>query len=194
MTTKLIVAAGTAASALILAGGAHAFPAFGNDTMGPTILITFGPGGTESITQATSQGPYDGSDDTYVGVVNNSGSTINSFTVSSSTANIFGFESDGIDTYGAVENPGNPDTTGYGGPNGYFTNITTVGSTVSGTVNFLGGIPDGGTDYFSLEESLTASSIGGSVPEPATWALMLIGFGGIGFAARRRGGFSAHAV
>ena len=194
MKPKLFIAAGAAASALVLAGGAYAFPAYGNDTLGPTILITFGPGGSEAITQATAQGPYDGSDDTYIGVVNNSGATINSFTVSSSTADIFGFDGDGIDGYGAVENAGNPDTTGYGGPNGYFTNITNVGGVESGTVNFLGGIADGGTDYFSLEEPLTAASIGGSVPEPATWALMLLGFGGVGFAARRRGGLAAGAV
>jgi hypothetical protein len=28
----------------------------------------------------------------------------------------------------------------------------------------------------------------GSVPEPSTWAMMLIGFAGLGFAAYRRGG------
>ena len=107
MNSKLIIAAGAAASALMLAGGAYAFPGYGNDSLGPTILITFGPGGSESITQATAQGPYDGSDDTYIGVVNNSGATINSFTVSSTTDDIFGFDSDGIDNYGAVENVGN---------------------------------------------------------------------------------------
>ncbi len=194
MTNRLLVAAGVAASALILTGAANAFPAYGNDTKGPTILITFGAHGSESITQASSQGPYDGSDDTYIGVINNSGATINSFTVASSTADIFGFDGDGIDTYGAVENVGNPDATGYGGPNGYFTNITTVGGVESGTVNFLGGIASGGTDYFSLEEPLTAASIGGTVPEPASWALMLLGFGGIGCAIRRRASGAAQTA
>jgi len=30
------------------------------------------------------------------------------------------------------------------------------------------------------------ATIGGAVPEPATWAMMLIGFAGLGFAARRK--------
>lgn len=29
-------------------------------------------------------------------------------------------------------------------------------------------------------------AVAGAVPEPATWAMMLMGFGGIGFALRRR--------
>jgi hypothetical protein len=33
---------------------------------------------------------------------------------------------------------------------------------------------------------LRFGGIGGAVPEPATWAMMLFGFGGIGFAMRRR--------
>ncbi len=32
----------------------------------------------------------------------------------------------------------------------------------------------------------TSSPVAGAVPEPATWAMMLLGFGGIGFAMRRR--------
>ncbi len=186
-----IIAATGAAAALLAAGGVQAFPAYGADTAGPTILITFGPGGSEIITNASSQGPYDGSDDTYVGVINNSGATITSFNLSSTSEPIFAFEGDGIDTYGAVENPGNPDTTGYGGPNAFFTNISS--DLMSGTVNFTGGIANGGSDYFSLEEALTASSIGGGVPEPASWALMLLGFGGIGFAVRRRNGLATAA-
>ncbi len=34
--------------------------------------------------------------------------------------------------------------------------------------------------------SLSLSSVSGSVPEPATWAMILLGFAGIGFAMRRR--------
>ena len=57
----------------------------------------------------------------------------------------------------------------------------------------------GGTNYASLGsnntlaiwnnqglQGVTFTRIDTAVPEPATWALMLLGFGAIGFAARRR--------
>ena len=34
--------------------------------------------------------------------------------------------------------------------------------------------------------SFRGAPVGGAVPGPATWAMMLLGFGGIGFAMRRR--------
>lgn len=40
------------------------------------------------------------------------------------------------------------------------------------------------TGFFS-NGTLNVSSIGGAVPEPATWAMLLIGFGAMGFAMRR---------
>lgn len=42
-----------------------------------------------------------------------------------------------------------------------------------------------GNDFYM--EDLKFSSVSGAVPEPSTWAMMLLGFGGIGFAMRRRG-------
>jgi hypothetical protein len=138
---------------------------------------------------ATGQSPtYDGSDDTYIGVINNSGGTVKSLNLSSN-ADIFGFDGDGIDTYGA---PGNAiDTTGYGGPLGYFTNIkgSYYDPPESGTINFIGGLANGSSTYFSLEEPLSTASFTGitsGVPEPASWALMLLGIGGLGAALRRK--------
>lgn len=37
-----------------------------------------------------------------------------------------------------------------------------------------------------LAFTLNGAPVGGAVPEPATWAMMLLGFGGIGMAMRRR--------
>jgi hypothetical protein len=140
-------------------------PAFGADTTCGTI-ITINTGSGAVITQ-TGQGPYDGFDDTMVGVVNNSNVPITSLIISSSLG-IFGFDGDGIDTYGA---PGNGmDSTGYGGPNTYFTNIN--GSQTSGTVNFITPLaPKGGSTYFSLENALASTApcstiVNGTVPTP----------------------------
>jgi hypothetical protein len=126
---------------------------------------TVGPG--------PASGPYDGSDDTLVGVVNNipvcqtgvgssptvtCGISIYSLDITS-TQPICGFDSDGIDSYGAPSNP--QDGTGYGGPNVYFTPIPPA-KTMSSTacrVNFIKPIPPGGgTDYFSLENALTTAN------------------------------------
>jgi hypothetical protein len=45
------------------------------------------------------------------------------------------------------------------------------------------GVPNNGTPYADM--NLWAYA-GGSVPEPASWALMLVGFGGLGAAVRSR--------
>jgi len=171
----LLASAAVAATALVAASAASAFPAYGLDSQ-PGIIITLANSGVS--TTLTGLGPYDGIDDTYIGVINNSSFTLTALNLSSSQC-IGCFDGDGIDTYGA---PGNfADSTGYGGPQTYFTNNTGF----SLTANFLGGVAPGATTYFSLEEAVVVNQSFG-VPEPATWALMLIGVGGIGFAARRR--------
>jgi hypothetical protein len=63
-----------------------------------------------SVVSTTGQGPYDGADDTLVGVVNNSQYSIKSIDLSSGftlfgvtfgSTNIFGFDGDGVNTYGS---------------------------------------------------------------------------------------------
>ncbi len=152
--------------ALALAANARAqCPAVGNDT-GCGIIITITNQGATVST--TGQGPYDGIDDTLVGVVNNSTLPVSSLELQSGF-NIFGFDGDGIDTYGIAGN-GN-DSTGYGGPNAYFTNISA--DQMSGTVNFIAPIAaNGGTGFFSLENMLTSATacssvLNNAVPRPA---------------------------
>jgi hypothetical protein len=135
-------------------------PAFGNDSDCGTVITITGSGSSVSF---TGQGPYDGIEDTLVGVVNNSSYTINSINLSSGFTiggltfggqNIFGFDGDGINTYGA---PGNSkDSTGYGGPNTYFANVNS--NQTQGKANFVTGLAPGTSTYFSLENALSNSS------------------------------------
>ena len=57
-------------------------------------------------------------------------------------------------------------------------------------MNFITPIPVGGQDLFSLELDIAGTQGGGitvgGVPEPSTWAMMLIGFAGLGFVSYRK--------
>jgi len=139
------------------------------------LVITLNADG--SIATTGTGGSSIGGEDALIGVVNDTTGALTSFSLTGS--GIYGFDGDGIDTYtGIGPVAGNPDTTTYGGPDGYFTNIN--GDT--GTVNFVGGIAPGGTDYFSLEEavSLTAPPTATApvtttttVPEPSSLIILL---------------------
>jgi hypothetical protein len=168
MRTSLAAATATLLGGIFLSTGASAqCPPLPMPTAssgcGAVITIT----NTGAMVTATGS-PYDfGGDDIYVGVVNNTtpcatnktnscNLTIYSLDVSAGASgpNICGFDGDGIDYYGA---PGNPmDSTGYGGPNAYFTNINA--SKTACRVNFITPIPPGGTSYFSSENTLSASN------------------------------------
>ena len=151
-------------------------------------IINLGVGGIVQIGN-TGQGPYDGIEDTYIGVTNNSGTLVNQLNISS-TAPIFGFDGDGLAAYGA---PSPYDSYGYGGPLGSFT----FSSAYSGTITFNnGGLASGSSTYFSLEYPVQAADFTGvhtGVPEASTWAMMLIGFASLGFASYRRTKVSAAA-
>ena len=160
------------------------------------LVITFNADG--SVVTSGTGGSSIGGEDAVIGVVNNSGATVSSFAVNGQGSDIFGFDSDGIDFYtGIGPVAGNPDTTTYGGPNGYFTGITTdsAGNEI-GTVNFVGGIASGSTDYFSLEEAINISAppiitpptpIG--VPEPTSLAVLSASLLGLGMMFGRRRSF-----
>jgi hypothetical protein len=143
------------------------------------LIVTFNSDG--SITTTGPGGNYDFSEDALIGVHNNSGHTITSFSLSGN--DIFGFDGDGINLYLGIANNA-MDSSGYGGPQAWFT----VTDASNGIVNFIGGIADGGTAFFSLEESIDINHppVIGGVPEPATLALFGMGLAGLAGAFRRK--------
>ncbi len=124
-----------------------------------------------------------GFDDTIIGVLNISNSTTIKTLGLNSNSDIFGFDGDGIDTYightnvtnGTTNFSTNPmDTTGYGGPNAYFSfqKGCTFDSTRSGyvsssnypaacnggVVNFINPVAPGESTFFGLENALSSAS------------------------------------
>ena len=187
---KLLPIATAVLMALSIPGALHAAsvcPAYGAATAGCDLIITVSNSG---ITVAAgpsfmlSGGTYDGSDDTLVGIVNNTSSPLSSINLSSTT-DIFGFDGDGIDDYGA---PGNTsDGSGYGGPDTYFTGVN--GAETAGTVDFLVPIAAGGSTYFSLEEALVPTQVvvtTSATPEPGSFVLLATGLAGCAGTIRRR--------
>ncbi|HLJ13476.1 MAG TPA: hypothetical protein VKV15_03195 [Bryobacteraceae bacterium] len=126
-------------------------PPVGSDTTCGVIITVTDAGASVAL---TGQGPYDSNDDTLIGVINNSTHPLRTLHLSS-VLPIFGFDGDGIDTFGISGN--SMDDTGYGGPNAYYTNVSNDGT--SGTVNFIIPIPTGGgTGYFSLEAAISSAT------------------------------------
>ncbi len=160
---------------------------------GCNVLITVNANGTTTITVPDSS-PYDGSEDTLVGVKNNSASPVTSLALTGS--GIFGFDGDGICTYTFPGN-GYCEGTYYGSDPGDYagpTSTFTVTNANSGTVNFSPGVAaGGGTSYFSLENPPSTSltvvvGTGGgtstTVPALSTWGFVLLTVMLIGLSAR----------
>jgi hypothetical protein len=142
-------------------------------------LIVFNADGTISVYHDANVPVYDGTEDTLIGALNNSSSSVSSTHLTSSLT-AFGFDGDGIDTYthgSGTSNGSDTSDGGYGGPISFFTNI--AANQMSGDVNFLGGLAPGASTYFSLEENLNGGTIivGSAAPEPATVVLVVTGLG-----------------
>jgi lysophospholipase L1-like esterase len=131
-------------------------PASGGDTS-CGIVIYIGANGTQVLTDP-AQGPYDGADDTLVGVLNASGSPVSSLALSSDQP-IFEFDGDGICTYAPWDGSDGCDygATGYEGPNTSYADITS--DFLAGSVNFGTALRAGQSAFFSLEEPLTSATL-----------------------------------
>jgi hypothetical protein len=135
-------------------------PAVGADS-GCAILIVINPDGSVTLQTDPSQGPFDGVEDTLIGVQNNSPVVVTSLTLTGVTTPdaTFDFDNDGL----CDQTPPPPlplgcpfGPTHYEGPGTSFTNISADKAT--GTVNFAG-IAPGGSAFFSLEGAINASSL-----------------------------------
>lgn len=161
---------------------------------GCNTLITINANNTVTVTVPDSA-PYDGVEDTLVGVVNNSSMTINTLLLSGN--DIFGLDGDGVcvftfaaangvsgSNYCSNSQVNGTDPQDYYGPTTTFTIINVN----SGNVNFTGGLAAGGKTFFSLEEPPTAQLqvVVGGAPEPATCAMLLGGLGSLWLYRRRR--------
>ncbi len=130
-------------------------PAIGDD-QSCGILIYVTSSGAQVLSDP-SQGPYDGGDDTLVGILNASGKPLASISLSSGS-DAFGFDGDGICNYpgwtGGEKCPYGP--TGYEGPGTHFS----VSSGDSGDVLLTPkAAAGGGSAYFGLENALSNASL-----------------------------------
>jgi hypothetical protein len=194
--TVFLAMAGTAAMAHAGSAGFNACPNVGADTAGCELLISVTAVNTSGVATAffvtanpssLSSGPFDGSDDTLVGLQNDSDPTLYPTALTSITldgvvgSNLAGFEGDGAcagsgtsGTYSPAPTLAQCGLAAYttSDPADYESALVTFSNYTSDTDNVTisfggGGLTPGttcGSAWFSLEEALTTGSFSGGTP------------------------------
>lgn len=87
----------------------------------------------------------------------------------------------------ALDQNGNPFTTSTSVGNGsnWFSALASGGEVIR-SISFDAAGSTGFTDIRQIRISPAIGQVRGAVPEPATWAMMILGFGAIGLASRRK--------
>jgi hypothetical protein len=176
-TLVLMVASASSASAALFP---QCPPVGSNLGCSQLVVINSNGSATVQVDPAAPSSGYDGAEDTLIGVQNNSGRSISSINLASTTRDIFGFDQDGIcypSSWPAPTTrttpPGCPGiqgfgVTGYEGPGTSFSNISS--NRLTGTLNLSPALASGGSRYFALEEALASgqlrSSQSGPIPGP----------------------------
>ena len=130
-------------------------PAVGQDPSCQLLLVV-NADNTITVLGDPALGPYDGSDDTLIGIVNTSKTAVPAITVTGPGSGLAGLDGDGLCTYTTSGCPFGP--TGYEGPGTSIKTDPTLPD--SAEIDFTGaGLKPGTSAYFSLEGALTAASI-----------------------------------
>jgi hypothetical protein len=161
MLSRFLLLVPVVATALVFSAAAQAAttppftqcPTVGADTSCQILIVVTDQAVT--VYGDSAMGPYDGSDDTLVGVENDSLTSVSAITVSGPGSGLAGLDGDGLCTYGVGGCPFG--TTGYEGPG---TTIVTDGTHPDAAeIDFTGGLAPGAATYFSLEGALTSASL-----------------------------------
>ena len=142
----------------------NACPVVGADKDGCELLIVVDDTGAKVWQNTINDGTYDGSDDTLVGILNESSSAISSISLSSTSQPIYHFDGDGLCGSAYLNITSGCDPSGYAPPGVTFSNIDTT-TWESATVNFATALtPTGGHNFFALEEALGTGDVTVTAP------------------------------